>query len=236
MPFKTTLKYILKIKVPYLLAFGIISFTVICLYFIIVKTNSNDITTATSNSESLSGQAIQHEFRLKGRRLTRPLKYAEGIEDSDELKPLKSSLNAFINQNISSGLIKNGSVYLKDLNTGNYFVINGNEQYSPGSMMKIPIMMAFLKNAEKNPELLNQKVDFKKHFQINYNQTYTGEPLKENSTYTIGQLLYYLIVFSDNDADILLGNKINFKDVENIGSLLQASQRLSRKCEGRICS
>lgn len=33
-----------------------------------------------------------------------------------------------------------------------------------------------------------------------------------------------------------LMKSIGFKDVENIGSLLQASQRLSRKCEGRICS
>ena len=49
-------------------------------------------------------------------------------------------------------------VYVRNLNNGPWFGINENEAYSPASLMKVPVLMTYLRWAEIEPNLLNKKL------------------------------------------------------------------------------
>lgn len=49
-------------------------------------------------------------------------------------------------------------VYVRNLNNGPWFGINENEKYSPASLMKVPILMTFLKWIELDPSILMKKI------------------------------------------------------------------------------
>ena len=215
MNLKSGLSKLLEIKVPYYIAFIILGcFGVVIWFFTISKK-----TEADNNKELQTSTAQIHDhyaYRGKGRLLTRPLLYVEGVENNPELLNLKNEITNYINLQKGNGTVSKASLYFKNLTSGDVIKINTEELYSPGSLMKVPVMMALLAEAEKKPDLLKTKVEFKHHFNTQLNQTITGETLKPNQYYSIADLLYYLIAFSDNDADILLGQQLNFKDLENI--------------------
>jgi beta-lactamase class A len=58
---------------------------------------------------------------------------------------------------------------------------------------------------------LQQKIFFKKHFNVIPEQTLTAEPLQENKYYTVNELLQSMIINSDNDAVALLNQNINIE-------------------------
>jgi hypothetical protein len=56
--------------------------------------------------------------------------------------------------------IKNISVYFKDLNNGPVIGINDELPFLGGSLLKVPLMIGYLKIAESNPDYLGQKIHF----------------------------------------------------------------------------
>jgi hypothetical protein len=50
------------------------------------------------------------------------------------------------------------SLYLRDLNNGPWMAINGENKFSPASLLKVPLMMAYFKLAEEDEALLNKKL------------------------------------------------------------------------------
>lgn len=49
-------------------------------------------------------------------------------------------------------------IYVRNLNNGPWFGINENEKYSPASMMKVPILITFLKWIEQDSSVLDKKI------------------------------------------------------------------------------
>ena len=83
--------------------------------------------------------------------------------------------------------------------------MNPSELYTPASLNKVPLMMAYYKIAEANPAILSQNI------------TYTGatndddiEEIKSavqltpGTTYTVEELIEHMIRYSDNNAANLL--------------------------------
>ena len=54
------------------------------------------------------------------------------------------------------------AVYFRDLHDGPWFGINEDKEFDPASMMKVPVMIAWLKRAETNPIVLNETVDLQR--------------------------------------------------------------------------
>lgn len=116
-----------------------------------------------------------------------------------------------IKQEIAKKNVNHVSIYIRDLSNGPWIGFNEKEKFSPASLMKVPLLISFLKLAEINPEVLNKKVT------IDQNQD--SEGLEQNivplnkveygKTYTIGQLLNYMIEYSDNLATNTLLNNID---------------------------
>jgi beta-lactamase class A len=141
-----------------------------------------------------------------------PLLECESAEFSQNaaLEPLKKQLTKTVEQLKNSDQITFASVYLRDLNDGPWLGINEKENFSPASLVKVPLMITYYKAAEKNPELLNKTILASPVADIN--QSIRPEiTLTPNQSYTVQDLIDRMIIYSDNQAYELLQNYIDNK-------------------------
>ncbi|MDO9289910.1 MAG: serine hydrolase, partial [Thermodesulfovibrionales bacterium] len=91
---------------------------------------------------------------------------------------------------------------------GPFFGINDNEEFSPASLLKVPILITYLKLAETDPQLLGKKIRNDKRDDSNKGTAIPpSKAIEKGKTYTIEELLYMMIVYSDNNAhDLALAN------------------------------
>jgi beta-lactamase class A len=135
-----------------------------------------------------------------------------------EYKGLKSKISSAVSQEIGKGNISSAGVYFRDLQTGQWTGVNEDDSFYPASLLKVPVMMVLLKEAQTNPTFLNQKVVYKQTSSTNdtpFNSS-TSTGLKFGSSYTVNQLIEAMIVDSDNNAKDLLKK---FTDVEVLANL-----------------
>ena len=126
-----------------------------------------------------------------------------------EYQGLNDKIKKTIEDNISSNLISNASVYFIDYKKFGSFTINKDEQYSPASLLKVIILIAYLKQSESNPSLLDQKLVYEKSIAKYLEEVpfETDTELKIDNTYSIRTLINKMIISSDNGAkDLLLSN------------------------------
>jgi len=155
----------------------------------------------------------QRHVRLSGYRFISPLldvELPEGYSVSSEPIPFKNKIKSFIDTQLKTGKISNISVYFRDLSDGPWFGINDTIKYNPASMMKVPVMIAWLKRAEQNPAELAHTITF-------HEQQYPGGPqtikpaqtLVDGVAYQVETLLHYMVNFSDNKSMWLLYKQLN---------------------------
>ncbi len=110
------------------------------------------------------------------------------------------------------------SVYYRDLNNGPWVGVNEGEKFSPASLLKIPVAMAFMKYAETNPSILNKKITINQN-QIagNQNQNITFEgKLEVNKEYTLFEVLESMLIKSDNSAVRVLYDYMPEEYIDNV--------------------
>jgi beta-lactamase class A len=56
------------------------------------------------------------------------------------------------------------SIYYRDFKNGPWILINGEETFTPASLLKVPIMIALYKLAETNPAILTEEFFSKRLF------------------------------------------------------------------------
>ncbi len=91
------------------------------------------------------------------------------------------------------------SVYFRNLRNGPWFGINEDADFSPASLMKLPILIMYLKWAEYDPSVLKKILVPSSNNTMNQVFTPTN-PVKVWSDYSVEELLYHLIIHSDNVA------------------------------------
>jgi beta-lactamase class A len=92
------------------------------------------------------------------------------------------------------------SVYFRNLNNGPWFGINEDEDFSPASLMKLPIMMMYMKWSEVDPGILSKKITVEKNENQIPQSIKPSLSLTIGKEYTIDEILQYLIIYSDNTA------------------------------------
>lgn len=196
----------------------IIIFTSLVLFFNIIilpfdvfyldkKVDSNLVNNKTSSSEC-TGYKLK---RLNGYKYAMPLMFVDNTCQSERLSPLKNELNNLFNKYKEAGILSSASLYLKDYNSNSWISINENESYSPGSLLKVPALITLLKMSEKNQGFLNKKIVFNKRYDMQVNPLYLSKSIKFGETYTVKELMKYMIIYSDNNATILLNEVIDVK-------------------------
>ncbi|MFM7016360.1 MAG: serine hydrolase [Bacteroidota bacterium] len=143
---------------------------------------------------------------------TRPLLMADSPSESNEYLDLKSNIIEAINAATISGGVSSASVYFRDLNSGKWILINGNEKYSMASIMKLVTMMYHLHVDEIKPGWLNQKILVEKSLIGNNIQTEEGPQLILGKEYTVKELITFMIRYSNNNATAHLNSFIDFDD------------------------
>jgi beta-lactamase class A len=134
-------------------------------------------------------------------------------------KPIEDKLRTYINQNIKNGDAKNISVYFRGLNSGHWSGVGENNTYAPASLLKVPLMIAYLKEADDNPDILKQKLTYTQTTDENTAEYFKPQKfILPNQSYTVDDLLHYMILYSDNNAATLLQNNLKQSDLLEVYS------------------
>ena len=129
-------------------------------------------------------------------------------KDFGEYKSLESELKKTIAAATSNGTATQVSVYARDMK-GTWVGVNEDRTFTPASLMKVPLMIAYLKQAEGNPALLHQKLTYDGTDDLNKAEVFKSTSDLEPGSYTIDTLLHAMISDSDNNAMALLLNNID---------------------------
>jgi len=125
-----------------------------------------------------------------------------------ELNPLKDDVEKYINKEISSQEAERISFYFRDMNSSAWTGVNADDKFYPASILKVVTMMTYLRSAEDDPNIMNQKL-FYKNYPID-EQNYPPSLTLSDGYYNIGRLLGQSIIESDNSAEkALYENKVN---------------------------
>ncbi len=162
------------------------------------------------------GISNEPPVRLRGFQFTSPLLYNNNPKEIYEFKPLVSKLQESVFDLLNSPKVASVSIYFRDLSSGRWTGINENANYDPASLLKVPIMIAWLKKAEADPRVLSEKLFYKGEAQDN--QGIQFHSLSPKSWYTVDELITTMITKSDNDAKDLLVTSIDLPTLKKVFS------------------
>jgi len=158
-----------------------------------------------------------YPVRQKGFKYTSPLLYCENPQgDEAGLTDLNNDLTNFIVTSRQDGLLDDASVYIRLPRSGTWTSVNDSDKYSPASLLKVPVMMSYFKNAETNPALLTKELKY------DINDTYDNQnfmpekTLEKDKSYKIKDLIERMIIYSDNVAEDILVSNISKKEFSNL--------------------
>ncbi len=161
-------------------------------------------------------------LRLKDEdlKLTRPLMMFDQPQQSDVFDNLKSKINSIIESHKSNDKVEAASVYIRSLKDGRWAAINEQQKYTPASMLKMSIMIAFLKKIEGDTALLHEKVYVKAVDPALQDKRNEGHYLEPHRFYTYEELLKKMIEGSDNESANLLVEKITMAEFISLYKIL----------------
>jgi len=149
-------------------------------------------------------QTYRGEIRESGYKFISPLLDYDSQINYSQLAPFKNKINQLLDSLRQQHQIDTASVYFRDLDIGYSFDINGNDTFSPASLLKVPVMIAYYKEAEKNPGILQEKLVYKPTTQGLNDGSVNDTVLKAGQTYTVEDLIENMIIYSDNEAKTTL--------------------------------
>jgi len=135
-----------------------------------------------------------------------------------ELVPFDNKINLLVEKQKEYGMAKEISVYFRSLSDGIWFGIDETEQFSPGSLLKIPIMFAYLKSAQDSPDILQNKLKYVIDENALDQNMLSAHPAVENKYYTTDDFIALMISKSDNSATRILATNINNQLLDQVFS------------------
>ncbi|MES2619893.1 MAG: serine hydrolase [Bacteroidota bacterium] len=164
-------------------------------------------------------EVITHETRAGGYEFINPLVECDCFKPSKQVSTvlLEENLNNYISAAISGGKASHVSVYFRDLNNGPWIGINEKENFTPASLLKVPVMIAVLKKAEQDPLFLKKRLAIAPtaadDFQQNINDTGMVKPGK---SYEVEDLVVRMIQHSDNRAATNLWDAVGERFMDRV--------------------
>lgn len=184
---------------------GIVVLALVCLVLGagIWQLSCNPISNKTNEKEAL---------RQSGYKYISPLLECSDVRDISRGE-VEEAMSELINNRISNGDINYASVYFRDLNNGPWVGINEQEKFTPASLLKVPLLIAYLKIVQSNPSILKEKIRVEPN-QTTLTQNITpSSSVIEGNEYTVDELLQKMIIYSDNQAANSLLKHIDINDL-----------------------
>jgi beta-lactamase class A len=126
-------------------------------------------------------------------------------KSAKELKPFQYKVNALVENTLKNGQATAVSVYFRDLNNGNWFGIREHDKFSPKSLLKVPLMIAYFKWAESSPLVLRKTLIYRgRENGAEQEEGSSTENLDPGKSYTVNDLIFRMIVHDDAAAYSLL--------------------------------
>ena len=181
-----------KKKVAILYVFVSIVASSLLTYFLCAFTphkNTDMFAEDSDNStESTSYAGCNYKFvRMKNYKFISPLISTESMCESPKYSKLKDQISNYLESQKQTGQLTYASVYVENLEYGEWFAINPEQGYHPGSLCKVPVMLTYLRMADSNPKLMDWAVNYSKdpmrYPPINYN----ADTISLGHTYTLKQ-------------------------------------------------
>jgi HAD superfamily hydrolase (TIGR01509 family) len=157
-------------------------------------------------------QIEDYEIREGGGHFTNPLLDCEiaGYRRSRELRPFREEIVRTVDGLVARGEAAKVSLYFRDLDNGPWFGIREEETFRPGSLLKVPTIMAALLQAERDPGFLARQVPFHGFRGQGIRGLYQAEQtLREGESYSVEDLLRRAAAYSDNAAVALLNQQVD---------------------------
>lgn len=197
------MKILINQRVSLLIVIGLLVISNL-ITFIIISRKYTDTDTTVISEASVGGGCGYNVKRLEGYKYVKPLLFVDNQYESEDLAQLKGTLTNLIQNYKNSGVINSASVYLKEYNNNGWMGINPDEKYMPGSLMKVPELITFLKMEESNPGTLNKVLTMTHSYEMDKHPEYLSKSIEIGKSYTVRELLRYMIEYSDNYATSLL--------------------------------
>lgn len=126
-----------------------------------------------------------------------------------EYSSLKNSVEKYITQSQKLGKATEVAVYFRELDNGSWFGIGEKEEFSPASLLKLPTMITYFKLSEADPSILNRKYTYDGKQDLNASENIKSKnQLSKGQSYTVDELIKWMIVYSDNNARKLLDDNV----------------------------
>ena len=180
--------------------------------FVFFITKSVDSKKSDSELKDGFGNADQNPYkitRLTGFNFIRPLLAAKPLYESPKYSALKDEVSQIIQNFKDQGILMSSSIYLRDFDKSDWFCVNEDEKYMPGSLLKVPELITYLKMEETKSGTLNKRITFSNNFSTTKQANIITKSIVLGQTYTIRELLNYMIEYSDNNATYLLNQNID---------------------------
>jgi beta-lactamase class A len=165
--------------------------------------------TAVAVEDSERNEAEEYQF-------ISPLLQCENAQPGGflHIRKARASVHSVIEEAKKRGDISMAAVYYRDLNNGPWFGENEGEPFFPASLLKVPLLLTYLREAESNPAILQRKLVYDgTPFTITQNYVF-GEPLKSGRSYSVKELLEKMILTSDNTAMAILTSEELVSDAQ----------------------
>lgn len=138
------------------------------------------------------------------------LSCSDSIQQGEwDFEPLRDTLNAKVAEFKDTHKVSHISIYFRDLNHGPRFGIGEYDKFQPASLLKLPVMIALLHDADRAPSLLDRTLTYSGSIDVNQNTEGGEESIQPNTPYTIRELLTKMIVYSDNYSYKILTHELN---------------------------
>ncbi|MBT0894104.1 serine hydrolase [Geobacter hydrogenophilus] len=163
----------------------------------------------------------QHSHtHMAGYRFTSPLLDCEIVADrtaGSELQPFRYKVSELIARRTEAGDADHVAMYFRHLESGASFNIDAQEKFIPASLLKIPVMIAWLKRAERDQTVLGRT--FRYDGATDWSAPQAIKPRKTltpHASYTVDDLIFRMIAYSDNNAWRLLLDNIDTRELDAI--------------------
>lgn len=195
----------------YLVVIVVASISFACGFFYSQKS-----TTPLQVIQKFNGTPIRQKSQYKHINPLLECENTDGIENSSELSSLKVKLETQIAQIVSANQVSTIAIYFRDLNNGPWFGINENSNFTPASLLKTPVMIAYLKLAESDPSILTKRLRYDPSKSPPESPAPNIPSMEPNATYSIEELIGRMITYSDNNAFNLLTLNLDYELITQV--------------------
>lgn len=126
------------------------------------------------------------------------------------VQSMEEDVKNYINLQKNSGKLHDAGIYYRDLSNGPWFGIDQETEFSPGSLLKVPLLMSLYRKASVDSTILSKEVEYEGGGSSAEQEFAASDPIVAGKKYKISELAEHMITHSDNNAALLLFQVLGF--------------------------